>query len=215
MNETSSADNAAAKQASKRPPLPSGATAERFAKWKLWAVIGVCAAPVIASYAAFYFIKPEARSNYGALIEPQRDLPRLALTELNGQAFDIDKLKGKWVMVHTDAGACPDACAKQLYIMRQLRATQGKEMDRIDLVWLIRDDAEVPSPVRNAYEGVHMLRGSVQGIDAWLPAGEAPVTQHIFLVDPLGHLMMRWPAEPDPNGMKRDLAKLLRASRIG
>jgi hypothetical protein len=79
----------------------------------------------------------------------------------------------------------------------------------------VTDDAEVPAIVRNAYGKVHMLRVAPQSLMAWLAPGPSEWGESIYLVDPMGHLMMRWPAEPDPNGMKRDLLKLLRASRVG
>ena len=47
------------------------------------------------------------------------------------------------------------------------------------------------------------------------PAAPAGLDGPIWIVDPLGNLMMRWPADADPNRMKRDLGKLLRASRVG
>ena len=38
---------------------------------------------------------------------------------------------------------------------------------------------------------------------------------HIYLVDPLGNLMLRFPRDPDPSRMIKDLQRLLRYSRIG
>lgn len=196
-------------------PQASSTSPSRFSNWKLWAIVAVCVAPVLASYLSYYVIKPEAKSNYGELVEPQRDVPATGFSALDGSAFDPAQFKGKWAMIHADGGACPDACAKQLYIMRQLRATQGKDQDRIEVVWLITNAEEVPAVVRNAYGNIRMLRADPKILESWLPSSPAEWGGRIFLVDPMGHLMMRWPSEPDPNGMKRDLIKLLRASRVG
>ena len=62
----------------------------------LYLLIAVCVAPVIASYLAYYFWRPEARSNYGDLVEPQRPIPALHLRTLDGRPFDPAALKGTW-----------------------------------------------------------------------------------------------------------------------
>jgi hypothetical protein len=62
------------------------------------------------------------------------------------------------------------------------------------------------------------------GLYAWRPADAAFVGQfpaarspaeHIYLVDPLGNLMLRFPGQPDPKRMLKDLKLLLKASQIG
>jgi len=40
-------------------------------------------------------------------------------------------------------------------------------------------------------------------------------SDHIYMIDPLGNLMMRFPKDADPNKIKKDLYKLLKASAIG
>jgi hypothetical protein len=35
------------------------------------------------------------------------------------------------------------------------------------------------------------------------------------VIDPIGNLMMRFPADPDLNRVKKDLVHLLKVSRIG
>ncbi len=79
----------------------------------LYLLLAVCLAPVIASYTAYYLLPPGGRTNYGALIEPQRPLPELNLRQLDGSAVPSASLHGSWTMVQVDAGACdaaPTAC---------------------------------------------------------------------------------------------------------
>jgi hypothetical protein len=186
---------------------------------KLYLVIAICAAPAIASYYVYYFVRPDARSNYGALIEPQRPMPPLHLKTLDGRAFDAATLRGKWVMLMVAGGECPTACTDRLYHLRQVRLTTGKDRDRVTRVWLIPDAEPLSTMVIREYDGTEMLRADPSELERWLPAdaGEPPraYADHIYIVDPLGNLMMRFPANADPNITKRDLAKLLRASRIG
>jgi hypothetical protein len=191
----------------------------RSNRLKLLLVIAICAAPVIASYIVYYFVRPDARSNYGTLIEPQRPMPALHLKTLDGRPFDAASLRGKWLMVMIAGGDCPEECAKRLFHLRQVRLTTGKERDRVERVWLIPDAAPLPTIVIRAYDGTQMLRADPGELAKWLPTEpgepESAYAEHIYIVDPLGHLMLRFPRDADPNRTKRDLSKLLMASGIG
>jgi len=183
---------------------------------KLMLVLAVCAAPVIASYFFYYVVKPEGRTNYGTLVEPQRPLPPLQLRELDGKAVDVASLKGKWLMLTVDEAACPKRCEDKLYQMRQVRLTTGRERERVERVWLVADDAPLTTTLIRQYDGTRLLRADPRQLAAWLPTESGgQLADHIYLVDPLGNLMMRFPKDADPNGTKKDLLKLLRASRVG
>jgi len=184
---------------------------------KLWLVIAICAAPVIASYYAYYFVRPDARSNYGALIDPQRPMPALHLKTLDGRAFDNAQLRGRWVILMVAGGDCAAACTDRLYHLRQVRLTTGKDRDRVLRVWLIPDAAPLPTTVIREYDGTEMLRADPAEIASWLTVNGTTdgYADHIYMVDPLGNLMMQFPRDADPNKTKRDVAKLLRASRVG
>jgi cytochrome oxidase Cu insertion factor (SCO1/SenC/PrrC family) len=186
-------------------------------RWKLFAVLAVCAFPLIASYFTYYIIKPQSRNNYGTLIDPRLyPIPQLGTATLDGKPLALDAYKGKWIMLQVGDSECPDACKKQLFEMRQLRLMQGKEMDRIERVWLITDDKPVETTLIRQYDGMHIMRARVDALKAWLPVEpNTTIADHIYLIDPLGNLMMRFPKDSDPNKVKKDLSKLLKASSIG
>lgn len=186
-------------------------------RWKLFAIILVCASPLIASYLTYYVIKPEGRTNYGALIDPrQHPMPPLGATTLDGKPADLDAYKGKWIMLQADSGDCAEACRTKLFQQRQLRLIQGKEMDRVERVWLVTDDKPIDTVLLREYDGTRVLRADPARLRQWLPVEQgAAVTDHVYMIDPLGNLMMRFPKNPDPNKMKKDVSKLLRASSIG
>jgi hypothetical protein len=183
----------------------------------LWAVILVCAAPLIASYLSYYVIKPQGRNNYGELIDPRRyPIPDLHASTLDGKPASLNDYRGKWLLVDVGSGDCDEACQKRLYYTRQLRLAQGKEMDRIERIWLITDDKPVDTMLIREYDGMRMLRVNAATLDAWLPAeAGAKPAEHMYIIDPLGNLMMRFPRNADPNKVKKDIARLLRASSIG
>jgi hypothetical protein len=186
-------------------------------RWKLLAVILVCASPIILSYLTYYVIKPQSRTNYGAFIDP-RDypIPDLGTTTLDGKPISLDAYKGKWIMLQVDGGECPAICEKKLHDIRQLRLAQGKEMERIERVWLITDNKPLDTILMREFDGTNMLRAKADAVRAWLPVEEgATMGDHIYMIDPLGNLMMRFPKDADPNKIKKDLIKLLKASSIG
>jgi hypothetical protein len=135
---------------------------------------------------------------------------------LDGQAVDAASLKGQWLLLALGPGACDAACEKRLYTQRQLREMLGRERERVDKLWLVTDDAEVPAGLRDALKAdpsLQVLRVPRASLAAWLqPESGRALEDHLYLVDPMGEWMMRMPAEPDPSRVKRDLERLLRAS---
>jgi peroxiredoxin len=197
---------------------PKGA--RKRGRWMLWLVLLVCASPLIASYFTYYVIKPEKRNNYGTLIDQRaHPVPALATTTLDGRPQALEQFKGKWVMLMVGSGACPDVCQKQLFALRQLRLMQGKEADRIERVCLITDQEPLDTLIIREYDGTHMLRADATTVTRWLPVdnGTTPA-DHIYLIDPLGHLMMRFPKDPQLQEVRKvykDIYKLLKASAVG
>ena len=174
----------------------------------------VCAAPVIASYLTYYVIRPEGRTNYGELLSPMTDFGGLQVREADGAGGDLALLRGKWTLVVIDPGGCAKECEDRLYAIRQVRLTTGKERERVERLLLLTGEAAPPSALLAQHEGMHVRRTSADGVRRVFPAAADPA-DHIYIVDPLGNVMMRFPAPADPNRMKKDLSKLLRASRVG
>jgi peroxiredoxin len=195
-------------------------SARKRGRWMLWLVLLVCASPMIASYFTYYVIKPEKRNNYGTLIDQRaHPVPAMATTTLDGRPQALEQFKGKWVMLMVGPGACPDSCQKQLFALRQLRLMQGKEADRIERVWLITDQEPLDTLIIREYDGTHMLRADAATVNQWLPVdGGTTPADHIYLIDPLGHLMMRFPKDPQLQEVRKvykDINKLLKASAVG
>lgn len=198
-------------------PAKDPVKARRTGRWKLFAVLLVCAAPMILSYLTYYVIKPTGRTNYGTLIDPRsRPIPAMDSTTLDGRPEKLAQYAGKWIMLKVGGGECLEACQKQLFAMRQWRTMQGKNMDRVERVWLVTDAQPLDTMTIRQYDGMHLLRAPKDVVDKWLPAdkGTQP-SEHIYLIDPLGNLMMRFPVNPDPGKVHKDIAKLLKASAVG
>ncbi len=202
-------------------PSPEGVLSQdarrtRVGRWKMLLLALVCAAPVVASYLSYYVIRPEGRRNFGVLIDPQRPIPAAHATDLSGQPIQLPALKGQWLLVSVAGGACDARCENNLYLQRQLRETLGKEKDRLDWVWLVDDQARVPDALRPGLAQATVVRVPQAELAAWLaPEAGHQLSEHLYVVDPMGHWMMRFPANlerADAGRAKRDLERLLRAS---
>jgi hypothetical protein len=164
-------------------------------KNKILLVAAVCLTPIVAGWALYFSgWRPAATGNYGELIAPR---------PLAGAPFEA--LRGKWVLVMFDAAACDAYCERKLYFMRQVRRTQGKDMERIERLWAVTDGAKPRAELLAAIEGSVVVN--------FRDASFSP--DYIYLIDPLGNLMLRWPRDPDPSKMVKDLQRLLKYSRIG
>jgi hypothetical protein len=183
------------------------------------AILLACTLPVLASYVTYIFDRPTGRTNYATLIEPQRPLPgpeTVPAQDLQGHAVPLTRLRGQWLLVTVAPAACDAACQRRLFMQRQLREMVGAERDRIDKVWLVDSAGPIAPALLAAVQArpaVHLLRVDREALGRWLqPADGHALEDHFYIVDPLGHWMMRAPADPDPMKLKKDLERLLRAS---
>lgn len=197
--------------------LPDPATAApqrtRMGRLKMFAVLLVCAAPVVASYFTYYVVRPQTRTNYGELVEPQALPANLNLRDPAGAVVPAASLKQQWLLIAVGPGSCDATCEKHLYWQRQIRETLGRDKDRLDRVWLIDDGQPMRSSLTAAMTGATVLQADRAALAAWLqPAAGHALEEHFYLVDPQGHWMMRFPAQADARQVQKDLTRLLRAS---
>lgn len=170
---------------------------------KLLLVFLACAAPFgLATLAWFFGLGVSGSTgNYGELIEPRT---------LSGPPFA--ELRGKWLLVTFDAASCGAPCEKKLYHMRQIRRAQGKDMGRVERLWVVTDGGSPRAELLLAAEGMRVTKVSEWSVAF---AHQGNLADHVYVVDPLGNLMMRFPPSADPSRMLKDLTRLLKSSRVG
>lgn len=194
----------------------------------LYLLLAISLAPVLFALAAYYMpslgLRPDESNAYGQLIQPQRSVPEpaaLPLRNLQGEAFDLQSLRGRWVLVSADESACPESCVRKLFILRNSHASQGKNVERLTRVWFVTDQGQPSEQVLEAYQGTHMLHADPSQLAEFLApeaAGKAPeqaVKNGMWIIDPNGNLMMLFPGDADPLKVRTDIRKLLNNSRIG
>lgn len=189
----------------------------------LIAIFLIALAPVVFALLAYYVpalgLRPAVQTQYGQLIDPQRPIPDLSLRDAQGQAYDLKQLKGQWLLISAGPGACPESCVRGLFVLRNSHASQGKNVDRLERILFVTDDAPIAPVVGEAYVGTHVLRADPAQLAAWLAPDAADpaaaLATGMWIVDPLGNLMMRFPDGQDPEGVRDDIRTLLKNSRIG
>lgn len=183
-------------------------------------IIAVFAIPMIAAY----LYRPSGEpGNYGTLVDPPRVLQEFRMTGLDGESAGLETLKDKWTLLYIGGDDCGDPCRTQLFNIERVRLTQGKHMDRVQSLYLAPASmtAREVSDTLVEYKGVKGYRISRSGLDAMAPGfdwGDAAGPREagrVYVIDPLGNLMMFYPQDADPSGMKKDLARLLKVSQIG
>lgn len=210
--------------------------AARPARAKLLLIIALFALPIVASYLAYFVWRPTGGvRNYGVLLPVQTVPESVRLYSVtDGEPIALKSLRGKWLLVQVDGAACDKTCEAKLYAMRQVRLMQGRDQTRLERVWILSDGGVPSATLQQTYAGGLFV---VDKAGALLPllttadkaaSGAALSTQHgppkqgIYLIDPLGNLIMRWTISPetehlnnDIKHMHKDIGRLLRASQIG
>lgn len=179
----------------------------------LTAIALIFVAPVVAAWTAYLLgWSPGGTSNYGTLVKPQ-PVPAAPLATLDGRLFRMSQLHGKWVMLAFGPSSCDESCVRRLYYMRQIRVAQGENMGRVERVWVLTDSGAPSARLLAAYRGMHVLRAQGPDFARAFPARDPE--NHIYLIDPRGNIMMRFPRHPDPSRILKDLQRLLRYSAVG
>ncbi len=192
----------------------------------LVAIFLMSLAPVVAAVLVYFNpgLRPERSASYGALIDPQRPIPSesaLPATTLDGKPFDLASLKGKWLLLAAEDAECPESCARKLFILRNSHASQGKHVERLMRVWFITDDKPVPDKVLEAYKGTVMVRIKPDVLKEFLLPKVAnsdareELAKPMWIIDPLGNLILQYPPHADPEKFRNELRKLIANSRIG
>ncbi|MDO8320255.1 hypothetical protein [Rhodoferax sp.] len=200
-------------------PTPGADTvSSEGGRLKLLAILLACSLPVLVALFVFYVVRPHGEASLGDLVTPVRPVPQAQGLSLDGAHVPLPSLRAQWLLVKIDGGSCVQDCQKQLTVLRQFRLMLGKDMDRLDWLWLINDQAPV-SPALAAglkHDGATVLRVDTNILSAWLPAPAGKAQQdYIYVVDPMGNTMMRFPSRLDSAAAakaKRDMEHLLRAS---
>lgn len=165
--------------------------------------------------------RPDGGTNKGDLLDPARPLPKVDLPITGGSPVRGELLRGKWSLVYVGEGTCDDHCRKALYLTRQTRIALNKDADRVERVFLAYGNCCDFEFIENEHPDlVVAIVDSPQAaaLLAKFPAyDDGPVEKagRVYLVDPLGNLLLSYSATAPESALLTDLQKLLRLSHIG
>ncbi len=158
-------------------------------------------------------------TNHGTLIQPPLALADFQLPTHAGSVFMLANLKGKWTLLYSapSASECAEPCRKAIYHMRQIRLALGREMERVQRVLLAAPESVWLGELAAEYAGMDIVldAGSPGALLQQLMQQSATVRDGLYLIDPLGNVMMAYAPETDPRDILKDLKKLLRNSKVG
>lgn len=175
--------------------------------------------PLLAAV-AWYFVAPRfapAPSVHGTLIDPARPLEPFEVSLSDGERYTLDDLRGHWTLVHRIGASCDTACRRRLHDTRQVRAALGEDRIRVARVATAANGRDTPglAAVLDAHPRLSVLRVAADGPLAGQMPADGAGSGTVFVVDPLGNLMLRFGPGVAAEGMLDDLEKLLKLSRIG
>ena len=165
----------------------------------------------------------QGTTNHGQLLLPPLDLSKLDLRDNQSQSILPSLWKGRWLLLYVSHGTCNEACAKDLYYLRQIRTATGKYSERVQRgVLTFSDqaaDAKLQQMLNTEFAGTLHLVTTSAGFANFIrntPDEKLALQQGgIYLVDPLGNVLMRYQQNTDPMGIYKDLMRLLKISNIG
>ncbi len=187
---------------------------QRAARLQILLMLLVFASPVVLSYIWYFLVHPANGHIYGTLLEVA-PLPAANLQDEEGKPFTLDSLKGKWVLVAQDVSSCEQGCQAKLYGMRQVRAALGHDDTRVERVLLLEDSAHVAVGTTRDYAGTHFLHLQGGPLATAFTPEQGDAHAHLWVVDPLGNLVLRYPLNADLKKVLKDMERLLKASQIG
>lgn len=228
MTSSTGTNNGTNNGATKSSPKPLDPKALAKSRRTIVMVFLTCALPIIAAFYLYFFDKPETTNNYGTILSPQVDVSKTVFKNINGEDFSMSQLDGKWVLIQAIKSNCNEVCQNAMFFQRQARKTKGKDMFRIERVAFVTDDGPLDTLLLRQFPDVHFVRASSRDLQNWLPLSQGLVgtkgsaevgvlEDHIFMADPLGHVMMRFPRNDtlDFQKFRKDVSRLLWASNIG
>ncbi len=184
----------------------------------LWLLILTFAVPIIGAYAYYLFADDHTLGNHGDLIQPVIQIEDLALTDINDELIARDELIHRWKMLYVVGSNCDSACQQSLYYMRQINTALGKNAGRFKhmIIHLNVMSPEFQELIRKEHSAAqHSYAANDKISEVFSGPGREHETNAIYIMDPLGNIMMRFSYGTSPKLILKDLKRLLKISRIG
>lgn len=197
--------------------------AARNSRLKAWVLVGAFFAPLLLAFLLYYggshfgtgAWRPAGSTNRGDLIHPARPLPAFELTTTNGAKLDTQTLQGKWNVIYVGDGMCDERCREALVLMRQTRLALNDDMTRVQRLFLATANCCDQAYLDTEHAGLITAAAATPAAQQLLATFPGAGQGRIYIVDPLGNLMMSYGPDAPQKGLLEDLKKLLKLSHVG
>lgn len=199
---------------------------QRKSRVQLVMLVALFAAPIVAAFIMLNYVKQHGvgkTKNHGDLVVPARPLTDINFKTADGKTLKLSALHGKWVLVYINDNECDAVCTQALYGIRQSRAGQKGEHERIEMMYVSTNGLPAASlqTALKEHPLLHVVYQDNDKLSAWLEQfnlegkEKALSADRVYIIDPLGNLMMSYDKGFDVRGLANDLIHLLKASQIG
>ncbi|MFT4728274.1 MAG: cytochrome oxidase Cu insertion factor (SCO1/SenC/PrrC family) [Granulosicoccus sp.] len=196
----------------------------RRSRIKLLLILALFGVPLILASIYLQMVRSSGGqlgdTSRGQLIQPAVPLTEFSFTQ-PGEPFNLDAVRGSWTMLYVLEGECADACKLNLYHMRQVRLALNQRMDRVQRAVLLQSEGQLSEDLRAEHLGLMIAVGTSEeqaALRDQVKSAESTMDNldnAIYLIDPFGNLMLRFPPDLEPKSMLKDIKHLLKVSRIG
>ena len=185
--------------------------------YTIWFVVLAFVAPVVLAYVMYFTGAIKTFTNHGEILNPLVDISRFELKDQAGEAIDREKFTRQWVLISFVGKDCDEKCNARLYDIRQVHKSLGDDQERIDrmIIHLAPPSAELTKLISTEYPKAFNVYGNEQKISAVLGEKAQLRSNVIYIMDPIGNVMMRFTQDQSKQDLKADLKKLLKVSQIG
>ncbi len=184
--------------------------------------------PIIGAWILYFNpdLLPGGRSNQGELVQPVHPMPDQLFSTLDGSSFSRTDLEGYWTLLYSAGQTCDDHCRKRIYEMRQIRKAMAENEKSVKRAVLFSTLSPGMGPLAEIdftefmgnFSGTTVIVGDIQSIAPLraqlVPAGEASIG-HLYLIDPIGNLMMHYRPEQSSEDVLGDMELLLKVNKWG
>jgi cytochrome oxidase Cu insertion factor (SCO1/SenC/PrrC family) len=183
-------------------------TTKNSNRFTLYAVFAITAVPLIIAMIMYFNLwgVPQGRTNFGELLLPPEQLQQTQLVDEEGAPWSQQQADKRWLMVYVAGPECAKVCVEATHLLRQINVALGKEAYRVSRI-MVSEQAQNDVKMTLDYPALLQLHSQAP---EFFVAG-----QGIYLVDPLGNIMMYYSVEFVGKELLKDLKKLLKTSNIG
>ncbi len=194
-------------------PAPQG----KKNPYTIWFVVLSFVAPVVLAYVMFFYGNISSFTNHGEILNPVVDITALKLKDEEGNLISEKKLRYKWRLISFVNENCDEACNARLYDMRQIHKLLGKNQHRVlrVIVHLAEPTDALSALINNEYPNALNMYGDSAVISSALGDETGLQQNTVYIMDPMGNIMMRFLQDQTKKDFLKDLGKLLKASQIG